>query len=174
MPHNPSNPRSPSNPVFGIFFSVSFCPAFLCGPSDLRRGTRQGPYHATGPCELPHFSTLSGFCFHFHFAQPLCTDPRASGVAHAWTLILHYEQMPCGTDDFVATGLTRSTPLLGRRTQTPTTTGKLTHSHTNTQTPTGTHATARTWLGLNEYHQLRLPSAHSQDSHLLLISITCM
>ena len=61
--------------VFGFILSDFFC-ADLSDLSDLRRGTRQESYHATGPCELPHFPTLSGFGFQshfqFHFVQPIC------------------------------------------------------------------------------------------------------
>ena len=63
--------------------------------------------------------------------QDLVFSPIFSSILS--NLSVHEEQMTSGTDDFVATGLTRSTPLLGRRTQTPTTTDKPTHPHTNTQ-----------------------------------------
>ena len=110
--------------VFRILFSVSFCPTF-----SVRTFRNSGVSHGKSPImQQDHVN------FHtFPRSQDLVFSPIFSSILS--NLSVHEEQMTSGTDDFVATGLTRSTPLLGRRTQTPTTTGTLTHSHTNTQNP---------------------------------------
>ena len=110
--------------VIRILFSGSFCPPF-----SVRTFRTPGVSHGKNPImqqDHVNFHTFPRF-------RDLVFSPIFSPFLSNRSV--HEEQMTSGTNDFVATGLTRSTPRLGRRTQTPTTTGTLTHSHTNTQNP---------------------------------------